>query len=228
MALSRIVCYFHRMFSSGRDQSSRLAALLVASVGAVTALTGCGGGYYNTPYLGGDFETQYQNTGATGQTEVYDDISYWDGDPPAYAGKPSMVINLTEQRAYFYQGDRLAGVGLVATGKENYGTPPGNFNVMEKIVDKSSNLYGWMYDANGNVINYDADSRTDVPPPGGYFDGAKMPYWMRLTSGGVGMHEGPIPVPGQPASHGCIRVSKTVIRDFFAAAEVGMPVAIRY
>ncbi|MGC1480520.1 MAG: L,D-transpeptidase [Chthoniobacterales bacterium] len=191
-------------------------------------LTGCGGGFYETPYLGGNYETIYSNTGATGQAELNDDISYWDGDDPAYAGAPSMVINLSEQRAYFYQGDRLAGVGLVATGKENYGTPAGNFNVMEKIVDKRSNLYGWIYDGTGNVINYDADARTDTPPAGGYFEGADMPYWMRLTSGGVGMHQGPIPVPGQPASHGCIRVSKTVIRDFFNAAEVGMPVAIRY
>jgi lipoprotein-anchoring transpeptidase ErfK/SrfK len=55
-----------------------------------------------------------------------------------------------------------------------------------------------------------------------------MPYWMRLTSGGVGMHQGPIPVPGSPASHGCIRVSKTVIADFFAAAQVGMPVRVEY
>lgn len=216
------------MFSVRGKFSLRILAIVLASVAGQAALTGCGGGFYETPYLGGNFETQYQNTGATGQAEVNDDVSYWDGDDPAYAGKPSMVINLTEQRAYFYQGDRLAGVGLVATGKENYGTPPGSFNVMEKIVDKSSNLYGWIYDANGTVINYDADSRTDVAPPGGYFDGAKMPYWMRLTSGGVGMHMGPIPVPGQPASHGCIRVSKAVIADFFKAAEVGMPVAIRY
>jgi len=42
------------------------------------------------------------------------------------------------------------------------------------------------------------------------------------------MHQGPIPVPGSPASHGCIRVSKLVIADFYNAAQVGMPVRIIY
>ncbi|MGH8048050.1 MAG: L,D-transpeptidase [Chthoniobacterales bacterium] len=183
---------------------------------ATLLLAGCAGENPNTIYSG---RNQY---GAP--VEVVDNVSYWNGGE----GAPSIIINLTEQRAYFYKGDQLAGVALIATGKEGYDTPSGKFRVMEKIPDKVSDLYGWMYDASGNVVNYDADIREDAVPPGGRFEGASMPYWMRLTGAGVGMHQGVIPVPGSPASHGCIRMSKLVAAEFFANAKVGMPVRVVY
>jgi hypothetical protein len=186
-------------------------------------ITGCGGGG-NSSYLDG---TSFETVGGSTSAEVQDTISYWDG-VDGHPGAPSITINLTEQRAYFFQGNELAGVALVATGKEGYGTPAGTFHIMEKIPDKRSNIYGYMYDAAGNVVSYDADIRRDPVPPGGRFEGASMPYWMRLTPAGVGMHQGPIPVPGSPASHGCIRTSKLVIRDFFDHAEIGMPVRVVY
>ncbi len=188
------------------------------------ALAGCSGGQFaNTPYLGQEYQSQF--IGSSQPHEVVDNVSYWDGGG---VGAPSITINLSEQRAYFFKGHQVVGVALVATGKEGYDTPAGTFRIMEKIQDKESDLFGWMYDASGNVVNYDADIRLDPVPPGGRFEGAKMPYWMRLTSGGVGMHQGPIPVPGSPASHGCIRISKLVSADFFAAARVGMPVRVEY
>ncbi len=194
------------------------AGLLAASL----ALAGCSGGQFaNTPYLGEAYQHHYD---ASHPSEVIDNVSYWSG---AEGGAPSMTINLTEQKAYFYKGDTLAGVALVATGKEGYDTPPGKFHIIEKIQDKRSDTYGYMYDAAGNVVNYDADIRVDAVPLGGHFEGAPMPYWMRIT-GAIGMHPGPIPVPGSPASHGCIRTSKLVIAEFFENARVGMPVRIVY
>jgi len=56
--------------------------------------------------------------------------------------------------------------------------------------------------------------------------GRPMPYWMRLTSYGIGMHVGPIPYPGSPASHGCIRLPEGPARLVFASAKVGTPVKI--
>ena len=61
-------------------------------------------------------------------------------------------------------------------------------------------------------------------PPGGVFDGARMPYFMRIT-GGVGMHEGFL--PGYPASHGCIRMPGFMAENFFHNVEVGTPVKIQ-
>jgi lipoprotein-anchoring transpeptidase ErfK/SrfK len=53
-----------------------------------------------------------------------------------------------------------------------------------------------------------------------------MPYWMRLTGSGVGMHAGPIPNPGQPASHGCIRMPLAMAETLFQHVNVGTPVTI--
>ena len=200
-----------------RFQTLSAAALFAA----VLTLVGCAGGQYaNTPYLG----TEYQhNFSASHPTEVIDSVSYWDGGGD---GAPSITINLSEQKAYFYKGHHLVGVALIATGKEGYDTPTGTFRIMEKIKDKRSNVYGYMHGADGSVVNYDADVRVDRVPPGGRFEGAPMPYWMRITNGGIGMHQGPIPVPGSPASHGCIRTSKVVVEQFFENARVGMPVRV--
>lgn len=189
-----------------------------AGLTALIFLAGCAGTDSGGVYFGNQYGA------STPPTEVVDDVSYWAGG----MGEPSITINLTEQRAYFYKGGQLAGVALVATGKEGYDTPAGKYRVMEKIKDKRSDLYGWMYDASGAVVNYDADIRVDQVPIGGRFEGADMPYWMRLTGGGIGMHQGPIPVPGSPASHGCIRVSKQVAEVFFENARVGMPVRVVY
>jgi lipoprotein-anchoring transpeptidase ErfK/SrfK len=53
-----------------------------------------------------------------------------------------------------------------------------------------------------------------------------MPYWMRLTSYGIGMHAGVIPKPGETASHGCIRLPKELAPVLYDAVKVGTPVTI--
>jgi lipoprotein-anchoring transpeptidase ErfK/SrfK len=69
----------------------------------------------------------------------------------------------------------------------------------------------------------DIDVKKDPKPPGAIFDGARMPYFMRIT-GGVGMHEGFL--PGYPASHGCIRMPEFMAEAFFNNLSVGTPVTI--
>ena len=51
-----------------------------------------------------------------------------------------------------------------------------------------------------------------------------MPYWMRLSYGGIGMHRGK--VPRYPASHGCIRMPSSVAPTVFANTPPGTPVDI--
>lgn len=51
-----------------------------------------------------------------------------------------------------------------------------------------------------------------------------MPYWMRLTPTGVGMHVGY--VPGRPASHGCIRLKREVAVQLFEILDLGSRVAV--
>jgi len=52
-----------------------------------------------------------------------DPISHWDGN--GIEGPPKIEIHLRKQRAYFYKGDRLAGVSPVSTGREGMDAPTG-------------------------------------------------------------------------------------------------------
>lgn len=142
-------------------------------------------------------------------------------------GVVSVRINLTSQKAIVKRGDRMIGWCFVATGKEGRGTPAGNYYVMEKIVDKHSNKYGWVSDEMGNVTNNDATPGVKLKP-GEKYNPAPMPYWQRLTSYGIGMHVGVIPQPGAPASHGCIRLPKDFAPLLYSVTKVGTPVKIMY
>jgi hypothetical protein len=74
--------------------------------------------------------------------ENRDEISYWHGT--GSEGEPRIVIDLDQQRAYFYKGDQIAGVSVVSTGREGYDTPAGEFRIIEKdrehVFDRSSPL----------------------------------------------------------------------------------------
>ncbi len=154
-------------------------------------------------------------------TRPMDNVSYWDGD--GVPGAPRVVINLSEQRAYFYKGSQLVGISQVSSGREGFNTPTGNFKIMQKNKDHRSNLYGDYVDSAGNVVVRDIDIKKDPKPPGTTFLGASMPYFMRIT-GGVGMHAGFL--PGYAASHGCIRMPEFMALNFFNNLDVKTPVTL--
>jgi hypothetical protein len=152
----------------------------------------------------------------------HDDISYWDGDN--IGGSPRIQISLGDQRALFYKGEQLVGVSSISTGREGFNTPPGNYKILQKDRDHLSSLYGdYISATTGEVIMKDIDRGKDPMPKGARFDGAPMPYFMRIT-GGIGMHEGFL--PGYPASHGCIRMPGFMAEKFFSNVSTGTPVTI--
>jgi hypothetical protein len=145
------------------------------------------------------------------------------------SGRPgplSVNIDLSQQKAYLFKNGQNVGWTYVATGRSGYATPTGTFRIMEKIADKRSNKYGMIVDRQGNVVNSNATAGVSRVPPGGHFVGARMPYWMRITGYGVGMHAGPIPHPGSPASHGCIRLPGDMAETIFQHVGVGTRVTI--
>lgn len=147
----------------------------------------------------------------------------WDGE----ADEVSLIeISVDEQVARFYDGWRQVGWSTVASGVNRFPTPTGHFAITEKVADKQSNLYGRIYDGNGRLVNADARVGRDPIPAGGRFVGADMPYFMRLTNDGIGMHGGNIPVPGSPASHGCIRLPYALAPVLFRHVGVGTQVRI--
>lgn len=142
----------------------------------------------------------------------------------ATADNASVEISLSRQRGLLLVDGCIAMDFPVATGKRSHPTPTGEFRIRGKEKEYSSNLYGKIVDAGGTVVLDNADRRTDVPAEGTIFEGAKMPYWMRLTDTGVGMHVGY--VPGRPASHGCIRLQRETAVRLFELLKVGTPVVI--
>jgi lipoprotein-anchoring transpeptidase ErfK/SrfK len=141
-------------------------------------------------------------------------------------GPISVKINRKEQMARFYKGGQEVGWSYVATGVPGHRTPAGSFRVMEKTEDKHSNLWGRVENSGGETVIGDARAGREKIPAGGRFVGSRMPYWMRLTSEGIGMHKGPIPNPGSPASHGCIRLPGGMAEILFAEVSIGTPVTI--
>jgi lipoprotein-anchoring transpeptidase ErfK/SrfK len=163
-----------------------------------------------------------QGTLARQGTKKGDEISYWDGTESG--GKPRIVIDLDQQRAYFYKGDQIVGVSVVSTGREGYDTPPGEFRITEKDREHVSSLYGAYVGQSGQVVMKNVEAGKDPRPRGTIFRGAAMPYFLRIN-GGIGMHAGYL--PGYPASHGCIRLPEKMAVQFFNNAAVGTPVEIR-
>jgi lipoprotein-anchoring transpeptidase ErfK/SrfK len=151
-----------------------------------------------------------------------DQISYWDDH--GTGGRPHILVNLNEQRAYFYRGNNVVGLSIVSTGREGFNTPSGEFRVTEKDPTHVSSIYGDYVDRTGQVVVQNVDVDKDPRPRGTVFQGAPMPYFLRIN-GGIGLHAGYL--PGYPASHGCIRLPKEMALHFYQNVAVGTPVAVR-
>jgi len=154
------------------------------------------------------------------------EIPLYDWHDDGIGGPVSVEINLSHQRLTAFRGERPIGWCVVATGIPGHSTPPGKFRITEKVVDKYSTLYGVFKNAEGITVNRDAKVGRDPIPPGCEFVPAPMPYWQRLTNYGIGMHAGPIPHPGFPASHGCIRLPRPAAISLFDVTESGTQVTI--
>ena len=172
----------------------------------------------STKYLGQDGSIISRSSAST----LADKNSYWDGD--GVSGAPSILIDLSDQTASFYKGDKLVGVSAISSGREGFGTPVGNYKILAKEPHHLSNLFGDYVDAAGTVLVRNVDAKKDPKPPGAVFAGAPMPFFMRLSNGGVGMHQGFL--PGVPDSHGCIRMPERMVKIYYDNVSVGTPVRI--
>ncbi|MFC6633089.1 L,D-transpeptidase [Microbulbifer taiwanensis] len=154
--------------------------------------------------------------------------SWFDDEAAANSpGAPSIRVSLGEQRAYFYKGGKLVGVSRVSSGKSGFRTPKGRYRVRAKKLKHRSTLYGSYVDRNTHrVVRADVDTRKDRRPPGTYYRGAKMDYFIRFN-GGVGFHASG-DVPNYPASHGCVRMPRHMAQKFFRHAPVGTPVTVTH
>ena len=129
---------------------------------------------------------------------------------PSGSGK-RILIDLSEQHLYAYQGDSLVYSFVASTGMAGARTMPGSFRVLDKIP----NAYAATWDL-------------------------QMPYWLGIYWAGPlenGIHALPILSNGQrlwegylgtPVSYGCIILGTEEARQLYEWAEVGTPVVIQY
>jgi lipoprotein-anchoring transpeptidase ErfK/SrfK len=117
-------------------------------------------------------------------------------DVPRDAGEERVVISLSDQLAYLYRGGTLVAAASISTAKAPKITPTGIFTVLEKRPMYRSKKY----------------------------DNAPMPFMQRLDDYGIAMHAGYN--PGEPASHGCIRLPAKFASKLYQVTGVGTPVLI--
>ena len=111
-------------------------------------------------------------------------------------GAPRVVVSLPRQLAFLYMGNELAAVSTISSGKEGTKTPNGIFSVLSKKRMHHSRKY----------------------------DNAPMPFAQFIDKWGVALHAGHL--PGQPASHGCVRLPAKFAAKLFQVTDVGTPVII--
>ena len=140
----------------------------------------------------------------------------------AGAQQTAVVINLTDQAAYLFENGRVAFISPIASGKEGWGTPTGNFRIISKDLNHQSGNFGLVIDSYGRIVNANAVPGSYVPRGCRYIP-APMPYFMEFRKY-VGMHAGFL--PGYPASHGCVRMPRDLAAEFFARVRVGTPVKV--
>lgn len=131
--------------------------------------------------------------------------------PPASGGGKRILIDISEQHLYAYEGETLVFSFVASTGSPGLDTRPGNYRVQSKIP----NAYG----GNWNIW---------------------MPNWLGIYWAGNlenGIHALPI-LPGggrlwdgylgTPVSYGCIILGIAEAQQLWDWAEIGAPVDIQY
>ena len=134
-----------------------------------------------------------------------------------------LVVDKTSQRLMLYIGDTVALDTPCTTGKAGKRTPSGTFKVTSKIRDKRSNIFGRYY-KNGKVV-FGGDRRK-YHKSYDKFVGSSLPYWMRLTDDGIGLH-GSSGIKRYPASNGCIRLPHSVASTIYYKTNKYTPVIVR-
>ena len=138
------------------------------------------------------------------------------------ATERSIRVDLSDQRAQLLVEGRVALDTPVCTGKAGKRTPTGTYPIKEKIRSKRSTIFGSLYRRGHKVFRGD---RRRFRGRYDRFVGSSLPYWMRLTNTGVGLHASDY-VHRYPKSNGCVRVPPEAIATMFAVVKEGTPVVI--
>lgn len=136
-------------------------------------------------------------------------------------------ISLWDQKAWLLnEKDEAVLETDIATGVDGKVTPTGVFPVLERLKTKRSNAYGrYVRTDSREVVVEKAWDHVGDPPVGTEYEGISMPYWMRLTWDGIGMHVGKFPKRTR-SSFGCVRVVEKAQTLIFEKTKLGTPVEV--
>jgi len=144
-----------------------------------------------------------------------------------------LKVDVSEQRVKLLVNGKIALSAPCTTGAKHKfepntktyrdkHTPLGTFKIMEKIAAKKSTIFGEMY-RNGKKV-YHGDRRKYRGPKAKYV-GHTMHNWMRLTSGGVGLHASKY-IKRYPGSNGCVRLPFKIAKTIFSKVRPGTKVMV--
>ena len=119
-----------------------------------------------------------------------------DQEQPLPQGPFQIVVAIARQQATLYGQNGPIAQTSISTGVPAHPTPLGVFSVISKHKLHHSNIYS----------------------------GAPMPYMQRITWSGIALHAGPL--PGYPASHGCIRLPQDFAVRLWGTTKVGARVIV--
>jgi hypothetical protein len=111
-------------------------------------------------------------------------------------GPLQIVVSIARQHVTLYSNGVRVAQSPVSTGVAGHATPTGVFSVIQKDRYHRSNIYS----------------------------NAPMPFMQRITWSGIAMHEGPL--PGHPASHGCIRLTHDFATRLWVTTKLGARVIV--
>ena len=121
---------------------------------------------------------------------------HWDEAGAPADGPLVITVDLEARVLSVFRGGYEIAATAVLLGTTEKPTPTGLFPITEKDADHTSNIY----------------------------DGAPMPYMMRLTNDGITIHG--TKVQNGYASHGCVGVPTPFAKKLFGITAVGTPVYI--
>jgi lipoprotein-anchoring transpeptidase ErfK/SrfK len=128
----------------------------------------------------------------------------------------TIVVRLSENKLYLYEGVKLRKAYPVATGSPGFPTPQGEWTVVDKVANPS-----W---TNPAPDGWGADLPRFIPAGPGNPLGTRALY---LNAPGIRIH-GTYSTSsiGTYASHGCIRMFLSDVEELFEIVEVDTPVLI--
>jgi lipoprotein-anchoring transpeptidase ErfK/SrfK len=146
-----------------------------------------------------------------------------------------LIVDISDQRVRLYVNGKVAIDAPCTTGARHKlepntkiyrdkHTPFGTYRIKEKIANKRSTIFGDIY-KNGKRIYHGDRRKYRGSWKGVKFVGVSLKHWMRLTSGGIGLHASKY-VKRYPGTNGCIRLPYNVAHTLFAKVDKGTVVKV--